>query len=399
MGGDLLMPSKTHGKNAVLIVGSGRSGTSLMALSLQALGGHVPPPEVPPDDTNPSGFGESQWLVDFHNPVLRRHGVLLSDARPDAPRLIAETGFSRGDREKATEWLSNGLAASSTLILKDPRLTWFIDDWQSILEELDAYTSVIHMIRHPLEVVSSKYRWYDPRRTRTSDYLLGAWINSVRIVESSTVADAAIRVLHRDLLTDPLNTVSSVATRSLPGVDPAEHMELPGALDKLFRPDRKHSHPGMIENEEPINPALLDIGERLFSSFTDESHGNLDAAAARNLRQEIIAEYDNLYHTCSRLTHESQKANLEAGQKTSAERDKWRSERDRLEKQNTLLSQELKEKSARLHKIETELAKAQKYPLRFQVKIVSKRVRKIIGRAVKVVSPALHRRLKKLMAE
>ena len=398
-GGDLLVSRKDQEKRAVLIVGSGRSGTSLMALSLKALGAHVPPPEVPADDTNPAGFGESQWLVDFHTPLLRRHGVLLSDARPNALRLIAEEGFSRVDREKALEWLSSGFTESSTLILKDPRLTWFIDDWQSVLESLDVATTAIHMIRHPLEVISSKHRWYDPRRTRTGDYVLGAWINSVRAVDSSPVADVAIPVLHRDLLSNPIETVSSVARRSLPGVDPANYTELSGVLDKLFHPDRTHSHPGILDNEEPINPALIDIGERLFSSFIEETRGNLEAFDAQIMRQEIISEYDNLYHYSSRLIHGSQKANLQFGQKTSAERDKWRSEEIGPEKQNTLLRQELEKISARLRKTETALAKAQKHPLRFLAKTVSQRTKKVIGGAVKGVAPNLHRRLKNLLAK
>ena len=41
-----------------------------MSGTLQTLGVHVPQPEVSPDDTNPKGFGEPQWAVDFHDRYL-----------------------------------------------------------------------------------------------------------------------------------------------------------------------------------------------------------------------------------------------------------------------------------------------------------------------------------------
>ena len=71
-------------RRVVFVVGSGRSGTSTMAGALQTLGMHVPQPEVAADETNPKGFGEPQWVVDFHNELLRRCNVQVSDARPSA---------------------------------------------------------------------------------------------------------------------------------------------------------------------------------------------------------------------------------------------------------------------------------------------------------------------------
>ena len=73
-----------HGRCIVFVVGSGRSGTSTLSGSLQALGMHVPQPEVGADETNPKGFGEPQWVVDLHDELLRRANVAVSDARPSA---------------------------------------------------------------------------------------------------------------------------------------------------------------------------------------------------------------------------------------------------------------------------------------------------------------------------
>ena len=80
-------------RSLVLVAGSGRSGTSLFTGILQRLGCHVPQPEVPADATNPRGFAESQWVVDFHTRLLRAPRVQMSDARPAAWALTAQVGL------------------------------------------------------------------------------------------------------------------------------------------------------------------------------------------------------------------------------------------------------------------------------------------------------------------
>ena len=101
-------------RRVVFVVGSGRSGTSTMAGTLQTLGMHVPQPEVATDDTNPKGFGEPQWVVDFHEraaqPVRRadrrRPPVRVVRHRParhvrpaaDAAARVARSPVRRGAR-------------------------------------------------------------------------------------------------------------------------------------------------------------------------------------------------------------------------------------------------------------------------------------------------------------
>ena len=59
-------------RRLLLVVGVGRSGTSLMAGILCQLGFHIPQPEVKADETNPRGFGEPRWVVDFHTRLLQQ---------------------------------------------------------------------------------------------------------------------------------------------------------------------------------------------------------------------------------------------------------------------------------------------------------------------------------------
>ena len=92
--------ARRTGRSLILVAGSGRSGTSLFTGIVQRLGYAVPQPEVPADDTNPRGFGESQWVVDFHTqaaPARRRAGRRRPAGRVGADRR-GRAGRRRGGR-------------------------------------------------------------------------------------------------------------------------------------------------------------------------------------------------------------------------------------------------------------------------------------------------------------
>ena len=118
-------------KHLVLVVGVGRSGTSLLSGILGQLGFAIPQPEVQADDTNPRGFGEPRWVVDFHSRVLKeqaRHAQRLP-----ARRLGAD-GASPATDGAATSCAS-GCAVSSrkadAIVVKDPRTVWFLALWRN----------------------------------------------------------------------------------------------------------------------------------------------------------------------------------------------------------------------------------------------------------------------------
>ncbi len=95
----------------VIVAGAGRSGTSTVAGALTMLGLHLPEPEVPADETNPRGFYESQWVVDFHKELLNRSPVVRTlDSRPEAPQL-AQALPTPADRARLDAWLGEAARA------------------------------------------------------------------------------------------------------------------------------------------------------------------------------------------------------------------------------------------------------------------------------------------------
>ena len=84
------MSAGQSGRQLLLVVGVGRSGTSLMAGMLGQMGFQLPQPEVKANDTNPRGFGEPRWVVDLHTRLLRQRRVTVNDARPDIELVVRD---------------------------------------------------------------------------------------------------------------------------------------------------------------------------------------------------------------------------------------------------------------------------------------------------------------------
>lgn len=176
---------------------------------MQLLGMHVPQPEVAPDESNPKGFGEPQWVVDFHDRLLAEVKVAVADARPVAWTLAAEAASHPQVRREAAAWLTEQLHGHPYLVVKDPRLAWFLDLWRETAMAVGARPVFATMLRPPAEVVGSRLRYYHSRLGTA--HLAASWTSALLHTELATRAAGPARAFVRygDLLDD-----WSAATRS-----------------------------------------------------------------------------------------------------------------------------------------------------------------------------------------
>ena len=197
------------GRRIAFVVGSGRSGTSTMSGTLQALGMHVPQPEVGADATNPKGFGEPQWIVEFHERLLNRVRVQTADARPQAWFDTQRPAMRELFRNELFEWLEgqfqeaegkNGSRATSELVIKDPRLVWFLGMWRGAAIRCRATPTYITMLRPVTEVVGSKQRYYAGKQDEVSR--TAGWVNVMLHTERATRDAERAFVRYADLLDD-----------------------------------------------------------------------------------------------------------------------------------------------------------------------------------------------------
>ena len=204
-------PDVQPGTPLVLVSGSGRSGTSSLAGSLKRLGLHVPQPEVEPSETNPRGFYEPQWVIDFHKRHLKELAVFNIDSRPAAVDLVAHYLESGVATAELREWLSGQLTApdfsGDQIVVKDPHAFWFARAWELATAEVDIDLRWLTALRHPAEVVGSRDIAYlssqsdDLRLTKETSNVAG-WVHAALLTEKVGRGYKRSFVRYADLLAD-----------------------------------------------------------------------------------------------------------------------------------------------------------------------------------------------------
>jgi hypothetical protein len=301
-------------RSLVLVVGSGRSGTSLFAGTLQRLGFHVPQPEVPADHTNPRGFAESKWVVDFHTRLLRRARVQLSDARPSAWSKTAQVGLDENVRRELREWLDNQFRLSDDMVIKDPRLSWFLPLWQRCADEIGAVPGFVTVLRHPAAVVDSKQRSYGGWQGEVSR--TAGWVNLVLFTERATRDAPRVYVRYDDLLDDWTSTVAGVAEaldlRVVRDASPVSMRRVHEFVDRSL--SRSRSGWEDFDIPDRLREQADEVWE-LVSALADEG---TDAAAVERL-DAARAAYIELYEDAEAIA-ESSIAAVQRRQATAPER-------------------------------------------------------------------------------
>jgi hypothetical protein len=138
--------------------------------------------------------------VDNHDRLLREAGVQVQDARPDA---WVETGRISGlehEQALAATWLDQHFAVNPELVVKDPRLSWFLPLWQATAVRTGATPVFATMLRPPAEVVGSRQNYYGSRLGAA--HLAASWLNVLLHTELATRGSDRVFVRYADLLDD-----------------------------------------------------------------------------------------------------------------------------------------------------------------------------------------------------
>ena len=303
MTGDSPTPAAPE-RRLVLVVGPYRSGTSLLSSILGQLGFHVPQPEVQADGSNPRGFGEPRWVVDFHQRLLRGRRVTVFDSRPAAWEIMSETASDSAVVRELTSWLTVQYVGADKVVVKDPRIGWFLPLWRRCADDLGLETSFVTLLRYPPEVASSARTWYGTWQNDASR--VAAWINVTLHTERATRDARRAFVRYDHLLADwPREIARCARLLDLPwlvGVDGSTHPQ----VDAFVDPSLRREAVGWDEVRAPRQLQTLadDVWARA-SSLVEPDGDNEKTRAALDVGRD---KYVQLYSDAEAIAQSSVRA-------------------------------------------------------------------------------------------
>lgn len=279
-------------KQAVLILGSGRSGTSVMTKCINLMGISLGTDNLlaPSKKINPKGYFENKDVIKIHKSLGSR--VRYRPAFKgyyDSPKI-------KKDRADLTNYLKNFFENEQYLAIKDPRMNDYIELWQHVLADVDVLPAEIVLLRNPMDVVHSNERaWH-----RDTTLAMRQW--QVRTLLSLRDSDRTHRILvtYEDLFGQTLTTLKRIATQfDLPWTD--DEAALQAKIDDFIDPALQKSDSGesLADFEartdvEPDVKALYLLGRQAAADpdffASEEFQQKID-----DMTDQYLADYGSLY--------------------------------------------------------------------------------------------------------
>ncbi|GEK62699.1 sulfotransferase family protein [Lactiplantibacillus argentoratensis] len=279
-------------KQAVLILGSGRSGTSVMTKCVNLMGISLGTDNLlaPSKRINPKGYFENKDVINIHKSLGSRIRY-----RPafkgyyDSPKI-------KKDRAALTTYLRNFFENEQYLAIKDPRMNDYIELWQRVLADVEVQPAEIVLLRNPMDVVNSNERaWH-----RDTTLAMRQWQVRTLLSLRDTDREHRILVTYEDLFGQTLTTLKRIATQfNLPWT--SDEAALQAQIDDFIDPALQKSDSGesLAEFEartdvEPDVKALYLLGRQAAADpdyfASAEFQQRID-----EMTDEYLAKYGALY--------------------------------------------------------------------------------------------------------
>jgi hypothetical protein len=197
-------------KHAILVVGTGRSGTSAMTGALQILGTHLGDSLTEGNLHNPKGYFENTEIVNLNKALLSAAGVIWYAPPISNVQALPTTQ----ETCQAIHASIQGVFKDRTPIaIKDPRLCALLGPYVSVLTAMEYQVHCVLMSRHIDEVARSM----ETATGVCASTYLPMVQHYAALLESALNQTAVhcIRCTFSELLTDTKTTIKQVA-RLLP---------------------------------------------------------------------------------------------------------------------------------------------------------------------------------------
>lgn len=217
---------------AVLVLGNGRSGTSVLTRALNLMGVDLGTDKLrPKTSANPKGYFENLKIQDTHKKIIR---VFKSRPMPPGYEHKSELKPFKNELE---EYIKDQFLDKKVWGWKDPRTNDFLEMWQDILSDLQVEPHYVIIIRNPVDVVNS----YTNAWNKDEIQSLRLWQIRTLLALKNTFGGKRVIVSYEELFGSPLECLRRISeTLNLPW--PKDEANLKSELDAFIDPSLQRSN-------------------------------------------------------------------------------------------------------------------------------------------------------------
>jgi len=196
-------------RQAILVLGMHRSGTSAFTRVISLLGAKLPKNLMPPmKGNNETGFWESRDLEHIHDQLLRSAGSYWHDWR-SLDKDWLQSADARLYKELIADYLNEDFPKDPVFVLKDPRICRLLPLWLDVLKDCHISALPVIPLRNPIEVAESLQK--RDGFPREQSYLI--WLRHVLEAERETRGMHRCVMTYDELLADWRSAMSVVGRR------------------------------------------------------------------------------------------------------------------------------------------------------------------------------------------
>ncbi len=145
-------------RNVIVVLGVGRSGTSLAMQALESMGMRVSKNVIPADVSNPKGFYEDADIVEIHKKLL---GALTPNPTMPLREGWKNDPITRKKQQELKELVERQVEAGPGIWgFKDPRTATFLPIWIRVFNQLKIVPRFVLAVRRPEAIIQSFSQQY-----------------------------------------------------------------------------------------------------------------------------------------------------------------------------------------------------------------------------------------------
>ncbi len=257
------------GQRAVLVLGAGRSGTSIVTKAIQAIGVDLGNDFKPPSRKNPTGFFEDKELLKLSKRLRRKLGL-----RPDSLRLLDDAVWTSPAimpfYAEFSAAINDRFGHMPVWGFKYARTMRLLPFWQRLFVQMDISPSYVMPIRSPLSVARSRAR-LDAHRGRQENSDL-EWLVNVVPYFNRLRGENLVVVDYDRLMQSPVEQLQRVATQLKIPVGDEIQRDIQSFTDSFLKRSLQHTRFTIddLKRAEDINILVRDAYEWLDRLAEDE---------------------------------------------------------------------------------------------------------------------------------